>query len=128
VAAPLGIARLAVGLAVRALPRADDRLRYRAELTAELAVLDSGAQLRYAAGVLTQSLALRAALASAPDRVEQDAMTLTAPDRRSFRCRVLRRHRWAVRSTEDGSRYQACTRCDRERAEWPRGGAEVGLP
>ncbi len=125
--APLGIARLAVGLAVRALPRPDDRLRWQAELTADLAVLGAAAQLRYAAGVLTQTFALRAALGSSPTRAEAAATTLTASGRRSFRCRVLRHHRWSIRSTEDGSRYQACTRCDRERAEWPRGGAEVGI-
>ncbi len=126
--APLAIARLAVGLAVRALPRNEDRLRWSAELTADLAVLDAGDQLRYAAGVLSQTLALRAALGSSPTRAEEAAGTLTTRDRPSFRCRVLRRHRWAVRSTEDGSRYQACARCSRERAEWPRGGAEVGIP
>lgn len=125
--APLAIARLAVGLAVRALPRHDDRLRWSAELTADLAVLDAGAQLRYAAGVLSQTLALRAALGSAPTRAEEAAMTLTTHERPPFRCRVLHRHRWAIRSTDDGSRYQACVRCSRERAEWPRGGAEVGI-
>jgi hypothetical protein len=33
------------------------------------------------------------------------------------RCRILRRHHWVVRSTDDGSRYEACSRCGRERPD-----------
>lgn len=61
--ATLRTARTAVGLAARALPTRADRDRYEAEFLAELHDLPSGAQLRYAAGVLSQTLALRAALA-----------------------------------------------------------------
>ena len=123
---PVAVARLAVGLAVRWLPERDDRLRYGAEFLADLHALPPAAQLRYAAGVLSQTFALRAALGSSRTRAEEAAMTLTAR-RPTFRCRVLRRHQWVLRSTEDGNRYHACARCDRERADWPRGGAEFGL-
>lgn len=114
-AAPSALARAAVELAVRALPRLDDRLRYRAEFTADLAVLGRGAQVRYAAGVLSQTLALRAALGSTLTRAEEDAMTASTPPTRVpfFRCRVLRWHRWVVRSTEDGERYPVCADCGR---------------
>ena len=62
------MARDGVELAVRALPDRHDRLRYRAESAAELHGLPQPAQLRYAAGVVSQTLALRAALGSVPSR------------------------------------------------------------
>ena len=109
------VARRGVELAVRALPDWHDRLRYRAEFLAELHDLSSADQLRYAAGVLSQTFALRAALGSAPSRVEEDAMTITTTRRPFWRCRVFRRHRWVVRSTEDGGRYETCASCGRDR-------------
>ena len=33
----------------------------------------------------------------------------------SWRCRILRRHRWVIRRTEERSRDAACARCGRER-------------
>ena len=109
------VARAGVDLSVRALPDWHDRVRYRAEFLAELHDLSSVDQLRYAAGVLSQTFALRAALGSAPSRVEEDAMTITATRRPFWRCRVFRRHRWVVRSTEDGGRYETCASCGRDR-------------
>ena len=110
------MARAGVDLSVRALPDRHDRLRYRAEFLADLHDLSSVDQLRYAAGVLSQTFALRAALGSAPSRVEEDAMTITTTPRRPFwRCRLFRRHRWVVRSTEDGGRYETCASCGRDR-------------
>ncbi len=112
--APLPLARAAVGLAVRPLPNLDDRLRYRAEFAADLHGLPRAAQLRYAAGIVSQTFALRAALGSAPTRAEEAAMTAPARTRVPFfRCRVFRLHRWVVRSTEDGERYPACAECGR---------------
>ena len=109
------MARAGVGLAVRALPELDDRLRYRAEFLAELHELSFVGQLGYTAGVLSQTFALRAALGSTPSSVEEDAMSITTVRVPFWRCRILRRHRWVIRSTEDGSRYEACSRCGRER-------------
>ena len=120
--APLVVARAGIELAVRALPDLDDRLRYRAEFLAELHTLPPASQVRYTTGVLSQTLALRAALGSTPSRVEEDAMTI--PRTRTFywRCRVLQRHHWVPRSTEDGSRYHACSRCGRDRSDADLGG------
>jgi hypothetical protein len=113
---PLPLARAGVGLAVRALPDGHERLRYRDEFLADLHDLPRADQLRYTAGVLSQTFALRAALGSTPSRVEEDAMTIT---RTQFywRCRVLRFHHWVARSTEDGVRYLVCSRCDRDKGE-----------
>ena len=126
-ASPLPLARAGVGMAVRWLPELDDRLRYRAEFLAELHDLSPTGQLRYTAGVISQTFALRAALGSSPSRVEEDAMTLT---RTPFywRCRVLHVHHWVLRSTEDGSRYNACSRCGRDRGDSsPGGGPNPGF-
>lgn len=114
--APLAVARVGVEMTVRALPDWHDRLRYRAEFLAEMHGLPPAAQLRYTAGLVSQTFALRAALGSSPSRAEEDAMTITMTTRRPFwRCRVFRRHRWVVRSTEDGGRYETCARCGRDR-------------
>ena len=122
------LARAGVGLAVRVLPALDDRLRYRAEFLAELHSLPPAGQLRYTAGVLSQTFALRAALGSTPSRSEEEAMTITRTRTFYWRCRVLRRHHWVQRSTEDGSRYHACSRCGRDRGDSDLGGGPtVGI-
>jgi hypothetical protein len=115
VRAPLRVARTGVELAVRRLPELDDRLRYRAEFLAELHSMPPSAQLRYTAGVLSQALALRAALDDTPTRAEEAAMTAPSTAARIpfFRCRVFRWHRWVTRHTEDGERYPACAHCGR---------------
>jgi hypothetical protein len=113
--APLAVARAGVELAVRVVPARPDRLRYRAEFSAELYGLTPAAQLRYTAGVLSQALALRAALGPSPTRAEEAAMSSTMTRQAfSWRCRVFRWHRWVVRSTEDGGRYSTCRRCGRD--------------
>ena len=106
--------RAGVALAVRALPDWHDRLRYRAEFSAELHGLTRAEQLRYAAGVVSQIFALRAALGSAPTRAEEAAMSSTMIRPFVWRCRVFRWHRWVARSTEDGGRYTTCLRCGRD--------------
>jgi hypothetical protein len=123
----LAVARGGVELAVRVLPDWRDRLRYRAEFLADLHNLPPAAQLRYTAGVLSQTFALRAALGSAPSRAEEDAMTITTTRGFFWRCRVLRWHRWVTRSTEDGGRYLTCARCGRDRDDTPWGPLGVGL-
>jgi hypothetical protein len=111
---PLRVAVTGVGLAVRVLPDWHDRLRYRAEFLAELHDLPPAEQLRYTAGVLSQTFALRAALGSAPSRVEEVAMSVSTPTRVPFfRCRLFRWHRWVTCRTEDGDRYVACRECGR---------------
>jgi len=125
---PLALSRAAVDLAVWFLPELDDRLRYRAEFLAELHDLSPARQLRYSAGVLSQTFALRAALGSTPSRAEEDVMTITRTRTFYWRCRVLRRHHWVQRSTEDGSRYHACSRCGRDRGDSDLGGGPtVGI-
>jgi hypothetical protein len=98
-------------LAARLLATPADRRRYRAEFTAELYELSPTAQLRQAAGVLSQVLALRAALGS-PSRSQEIPMSTTF--RAPFRCRVLRMHRWAARGAPHHGHVRRCTLCGRE--------------
>ena len=114
--APLWVARVGVALATRSLPTLADRHRYRAEFLAELHDLPPAGQLRFTAGVLSQTFALRAALGSSPTRAEEDAMTLPRTTV-TWRCRVLRAHVWVSRSTEDGGRYLVCRRCGRDKGQ-----------
>ena len=112
---PVALARACVEVAVRALPGLDDRLRYRAEFSADLAVLGRAGQLRYAAGVLSQAFALRTALGASPTRAEEAAMTVPTGHRFHWQCRLFGAHDWVSRSAEDGSRYVACRRCGKHK-------------
>jgi hypothetical protein len=117
--APIPVARLGVALAARALPARPDRERYAAEFLAELHGLSPTAQLRHAAGVLSQALALRAALGGSPSRGHKEAaMTPTIPAGQRFRCRYMRWHHWRTFSNPDGERYVACAVCRKEHTGW----------
>jgi hypothetical protein len=109
------LAHAGVELAARVLPTPGDRRRYRAEFLAEMDDLGPGERLRYAAGVLSRTVALRAALGASPSRTEEDAMTLSSTTVPFWRCRVLRLHRWVSHSTEDGGLYEACAGCGEDR-------------
>jgi hypothetical protein len=113
-------ARAAIGLATRALPTRADRYRYLDEFIGDLHGLPAGAQLRYVAGVLSQTLALRAALRADPRTLGEP---LSRRGRwRWIRCHLLRTHYWQTYSTDDGSRYVACAVCRKEHpgtGNWP---------
>jgi hypothetical protein len=112
---PTRSARLGVSLAVSALPTRAERERYYCELVAELYGLPPSTQLRHAAGFVSQTLALRAALGASPAHLEELGMTSTPSSWRSFRCHVLRMHYWTSLSNPDGERYRACAVCRTER-------------
>ena len=111
--APVPLARLGVGLAVRALPTRADRDRYYCEFIAELYGPPASAQFRHTAGVLSQAFALRAALGDFHPAIGENAMPRTPLGRR-LRCRVLRWHDWHTYSAEDGGLYKACAVCHRD--------------
>jgi hypothetical protein len=110
---PSPLARLGVGLAVRALPTRADRDRYYSEFVAELYGLPASVQLRHTAGVLSQAFALRAALGDSRSPIEEKAVPSTPLGRR-LRCRILRWHHWHTYSTDDGGLYKACTVCRKD--------------
>src|SRR6185312_1904397 len=101
---PVAGARFVVGLATRVLPSPAARRRYYAEFVAELYGQAPAAQLRYAAGVLSQAFTLRTALGAPTGPLEEVAVQ---PFGRRLRCHVLRWHHWQLHSTEDGGRYQS---------------------
>jgi hypothetical protein len=44
----------------------------------------------------------------------------------NLRCRILHQHRWVTRSTEDGTRYETCSRCGRDQNDWLGGPGAMG--
>jgi hypothetical protein len=68
-------------------------------------------QARYVAGLLSQVLALRAALGTRSRPLEIPMSTST---RAPFRCRVLRVHRWTARGAPHHAHVRLCTRCGYE--------------
>jgi hypothetical protein len=122
VRAPTAAASGIVHLAVHRLPAGDIRTRYQQEFTAELYGMTSARQLRLALGMLATSGALRHAVHDHAPSTLETAMTLTRPAK-PWGCRLNLHHHWETRTTEDGSRYLACARCDKEgpgkSGNWP---------
>jgi len=92
----------------RALPRQADRERYRHEFVAELYGLTPAERARYVAGLLSQILALRAALGTLSRPPE---LPMSTSIRAPFRCRVLRMHRWMGRGAPHHGHVRSCTLC-----------------
>jgi hypothetical protein len=114
------LTRLLLDLAVRAVP-AGHRERYAREFTAELHEVPSGDRFRYTLGLLVQAPALRSALSGTTAPATQQVVRARKP----LRCR-LGRHRWRMLSAEDGTRFEACLRCDKDRppGNYGSGGSE----
>jgi hypothetical protein len=104
----------AVRLAARALPKGAVRDRYSAEFLAELPGLTEGQQTRHAIGVLTHVWALRAAVSSQGQPAGGTDVLTTRTDAIPLLCRLNLHHVWRWFSTDDGSRYRQCVRCDRD--------------
>ena len=94
-----------------ALPRQADRERYRHEFVAELYGLTPAERARYVAGLLSQILALRAALGTSSRPRE---IPMSTSIRAPLRCRVLGMHRWTARGAPHHAHVRTCTRCGRE--------------
>jgi hypothetical protein len=102
-----------VQAATLVLPRST-RDRYRQEFVAELYGLSRTRQLRHAAGVLSRSWALRAAISGLPGAAADIEIVFPRRRRRPLYCRLIR-HYWVDLSSEDGSsRYRECARCGKE--------------
>jgi hypothetical protein len=107
--------RHTVQLATRVLPGAT-RDRYRQEFLAELHGLGRTRQLRHAAGVLSRSWALRAAINTPSDAAAADMELVFPRHPRPLLCR-LNRHRWETLRTEDAKPYQRCQRCGKDETD-----------
>jgi len=53
-------------------------------------------------------------------------MTLARAHPLNWRCRIFQRHQWVTRSTDDGRRYETCTRCGRDQNDWLGGPGAMG--
>jgi hypothetical protein len=53
-------------------------------------------------------------------------MTPNTAHRSNWRCRILHQHRWVTRSTDDGGRYETCSRCGRDQNDWLGGPGAMG--
>lgn len=112
---PGAVTRLAVRLSVRALPDGAARDRYRREFLAEAYGLSGLAQLRHAAGLLSQAFALRTAI----DPQHQPPITeliMPAPLKQNpLLCRLHVHHRWERTINPDGEDYLHCSACGKDR-------------
>jgi hypothetical protein len=99
-------------LAARALPAGPVRDRYRVEFLAELYGMTPRQQTRHAIGVLTHAWALRMAVTSQGQLAGRTEVKNT--DTRPLLCRLNLHHMWRWHSTDDGSRYRRCVRCDKD--------------
>lgn len=99
-----------VRVAVRALPAGGARERYRREFLAELTACAGRTQLRFAVGVLSSVVALRAALAGSALLVGPVDPPAFPEHRKPWLCR-LRLHRWVACHNPDGEDYLRCRRC-----------------
>ena len=111
---PALLPRQSVRLAVRVLPAGSTRRRYEQELVAEMYAMSPQRQMIFAIGVLTHVWSLRAALADNSLVHEEAEM-----HRRSLMCRLNVHHVWRWDSAEDGSRYQRCAKCGKDRSDYP---------
>jgi hypothetical protein len=115
-----------VRLAVRVLPAGGARERYRREFLAELAACTRTARLRFALGVLSSVVALRAALAGSALLVGPVDPPMGDPERRRpLLCR-LRLHRFVACHNPDGEFYLRCRRCGVDRYDPEGDGQAIG--
>jgi hypothetical protein len=114
---PAFLPRQSVRLAARVLPAGSTRNRYEQEFVAEMYAMSRQRQRMYAIGVLTHAWSLRTALAD-DSLVNEEAVMLGKP----LMCRLNVHHVWHWDSADDGSRYQHCVRCGKDRSDYPEGG------
>jgi hypothetical protein len=107
---------LLVALASRVLPSGSRRSRYRQEFKAELYGMPRRRQTAHALQIAASSWSLRSAIAS-PQRKGRDMLAIVR--RKPLLCLLNVRHHWHMESTPDGDRYQRCTKCGKDRDEYP---------
>lgn len=109
--APPWWARKGVALAAHLLPSGPIRERYRQEFLAELYVMTRWQAAKYVFEVAKNARRLRAAVVVDIDRATTRTTVAVA-------CRLNLHHDWRMFHTEDGGRYKACARCDKEQPDW----------
>jgi hypothetical protein len=112
---PALLPSLLVALASRMLPGGSRRNRYRQEFTAELYGMPFRRQTSHAFQIVASSWSLRSAIAN-PQRKGRTMLTIVRS--KPLLCLLNVRHHWQLQSTEDGTRFQRCTKCGKDRMEF----------
>jgi hypothetical protein len=115
---PARLPSLLIALGGRVLPGGSRRTRYRQEFLAELHGMSPRRQTVHALQIVASSWSLRSAT-SDPHR-ERKTMTGILRSK-PLMCLLNVRHHWAVESGPDGERYERCTKCGKDRMDYPWG-------
>lgn len=115
---PALVPSLLIALGGRVLPGGTRRDRYRQEFLAELYGMTAGRQTAHALQILASSWSLRSAT-SHPHREGKTMMVILRS--KPLLCLLNIRHHWKGQSSPDGERYQRCTKCGKDRMEYPWG-------
>lgn len=105
---------LLVALASRVLPGGSRRNRYLQEFRAELYGMPVRRQTTHALRIVASAWTLRSASAN-PARERRSVLNVLRS--KPPMCLLNLRHHWAMQSTSDGSRYERCTRCGKDRRD-----------
>jgi hypothetical protein len=114
-ARPAFLPAIVVALACRVLPGGSCRSRYRQEFTAELYGMPLGRQTTHALQIAASSWSLRSAVAH-PHGKGRNMLTIVRS--KPLLCLLNVRHHWHQEITEDGTRFQRCTKCGKDRLEF----------
>ncbi|MFH8248791.1 hypothetical protein ACH3VR_00305 [Microbacterium sp. B2969] len=113
---PAFVPRALVALTCQVLPGGRLRTRYRQELTAELYGMPRVRQTGYALQLLASSWSLRRATAD-PTRERRSMLTILRS--KPLLCLLNVHHYWLKQSAEDGTVYERCALCGKDRPEHP---------
>jgi hypothetical protein len=114
---PAVVPSLLIALGGRVLPGGSARERYRQEFTAELYGMTPRRQTAHALQIVVSSWALR----SATRHPREGKTMVNILRRKPLLCLLNVRHDWETQSSPDGERYQRCSRCGKDRMEYPWG-------
>jgi hypothetical protein len=114
---PTWWARALIAASVSVLP-SSARERYEEEFIADLYGMSRTEQAGYSGRVLTRCGSLRSAVRSATNQNSRlEGVDMTPSRRRPLRCRLNLHHDWHEETTEDGTRFQQCRRCGKDKTE-----------
>ena len=115
--APPGfIPSLLVTLAVHMLPGGSRRNRYRREFLAELYGMPTRRQTAHALRILASSWSLRRATVN-PARERTTMLTMLRS--KPLLCLLNIKHYWMPQYTDEGTRYERCAACGKDRWDYP---------
>ncbi len=116
--APARVPSLLIALSGRVLPGGSVRDRYKREFVAELYGMTRAQQTAHALQIVASSWSLRSAM-SHPQR-EGNTM-LSVLRSKPLLCLLNVHHHWELQSSPDGDRYERCSKCGKDRMDYPWG-------